>query len=156
MRQSRIYTKEILEVAVSQSLNFTQVCKALGKFPRGATYQLIKNRILDYGININHFLGQATHTGLRHTGKCKTSDPNIVLVDGYKYRAKTSKLRRSLITIGVIYECVICHINTWNGLPLVLHIDHIDGDWSNCKRDNLRFLCPNCHSQTETYSGKNK
>lgn len=53
------------------------------------------------------------------------------------------------------YECAECNISEWNGQPLSLHLDHIDGDNSNNQLSNFRFLCPNCHSQTETYCGKN-
>lgn len=48
-------------------------------------------------------------------------------------------------------RCKICNLNSWLLQPLRLHIDHIDGDGQNNSRENLRYLCPNCHSQTETY-----
>ena len=44
----------------------------------------------------------------------------------------------------------------WNNKPLMFHLDHIDGEHQNNERSNLRCLCPNCHSQTQTYAGKNK
>lgn len=51
-------------------------------------------------------------------------------------------------------KCFECGIkNEWNNKSLVLHVDHIDGDSDNCKPENLRLLCPNCHSQTPTYCG---
>ena len=52
-------------------------------------------------------------------------------------------------------ECVSCGLGTeWNNKSIVLHLDHIDGNNRNNNFSNLRFLCPNCHSQTETYCGK--
>jgi hypothetical protein len=51
--------------------------------------------------------------------------------------------------------CEICEINEWNGKPLTLHVDHIDGDRTNNVFSNLRVLCPNCHSQTNTFGSKN-
>lgn len=53
-------------------------------------------------------------------------------------------------------ECSHCGISEWNGKPIVLELDHIDGDNRNNVLENLRVLCPNCHSQTPTFRGKNK
>lgn len=53
-------------------------------------------------------------------------------------------------------ECNICGITEWNKKPIVLDIDHIDGDSLNNIRTNLRLLCPNCHSQTDTFKGRNR
>ncbi len=52
--------------------------------------------------------------------------------------------------------CFECDINEWMGKPISLQLDHIDGDAGNNKPDNLRLLCPNCHSQTETFTARNK
>lgn len=54
------------------------------------------------------------------------------------------------------YKCVECGIDSYNGKPIVLEIEHKDGNSYNNNVDNLCFLCPNCHSQTTTYKGKNK
>ena len=53
-------------------------------------------------------------------------------------------------------KCKVCKRKTWNGKPIPLELDHIDGDSSNEIIKNLRLLCPNCHAQTDTYKGKNK
>jgi hypothetical protein len=66
-----------------------------------------------------------------------------------------SKLKTKLISAGVKYECSICHTNEWLGNKLSLHLDHINGINKDNRPENLRFLCPNCHSQTDTYCGKN-
>ena len=53
------------------------------------------------------------------------------------------------------YKCVECGIENWNGKDIVLEIDHINGDNTDNRIENLRYLCPNCHSQTSTYKGRN-
>lgn len=64
--------------------------------------------------------------------------------------------QRRLLSEQHGYKCSECNITEWNGKPLTLQVDHIDGDPSNNKANNLRLMCPNCHSQTETYKGGNK
>jgi hypothetical protein len=54
------------------------------------------------------------------------------------------------------YKCSCCNISEWNNKPLSLEIDHKDGNPYNNDISNLRYICPNCHSQTPTYKGKNK
>ena len=53
------------------------------------------------------------------------------------------------------YKCSECEIKQWNDKKITFELDHIDGDSANCRLRNLRYLCPNCHSQTATYKGKN-
>lgn len=54
------------------------------------------------------------------------------------------------------YKCILCGISTWQNQKLTLQLDHIDGNSDNNFPNNLRLLCPNCHSQTPTYKGGNK
>ena len=54
------------------------------------------------------------------------------------------------------YKCEVCSISDWEGKPITLQVDHINGDPSNDHPDNLRLICPNCHSQTDSFSGANK
>lgn len=53
-------------------------------------------------------------------------------------------------------KCLICGINEWNGKPVSLRLDHIDGDKRNNTRGNFRAICPNCDSQLSTYCGRNR
>ena len=56
-----------------------------------------------------------------------------------------------MLEVGMIYECAYCGVNDWRGRKLVLPVDHVNGNWRDNRKENLRFLCPNCHSQTSTF-----
>jgi hypothetical protein len=70
---------------------------------------------------------------------------------------QTLKLKKRLIKDKVLeYKCASCGIFEWNKNLITLQLDHKDGNNHNHKLENLRLLCPNCHSQTDTWCGKNK
>jgi len=71
------------------------------------------------------------------------------------YKTKSRNFFRKYLIETQGYECSCCSISEWNGKSIVLEIDHIDGNSENNRPNNLRFICPNCHSQTDTYKGKN-
>ncbi len=68
---------------------------------------------------------------------------------------KSRDFFRKYLTETYGYKCSCCKISDWNGKPIVLEVDHIDGNSENNRPQNLRFICPNCHSQTDTYKAKN-
>lgn len=79
------------------------------------------------------------------------------ILQGLHPHFQTFKLKQKMLNAEVIDEkCGSCGLTEWLDQPIALQLDHIDGDSSNHLRDNLRLLCPNCHSQTNTYCGKNK
>ena len=80
------------------------------------------------------------------------------ILDGKHPNYPTAKLKKRLIDEGHIdCKCSWCGItDTWNGKPIVLHLDHINGINNDNRIENLRLLCPNCHSQTDTFCHKNR
>lgn len=78
------------------------------------------------------------------------------ILEGNHPNYQTLKLKKRLLKEEVFEnKCVSCGITEWNNKPICLQLDHIDGNRYNHKLENLRILCPNCHSQTDTYCGKN-
>lgn len=110
-----------------------------------------------HAIRLNVFF---KNQGAKGTKKIKNDPRKIPLndiLDGKCPQYQTNKLRKRLISEGVKeHKCEICGIESWLGKKLALELDHIDGDRYNNNLNNLRIICPNCHSQTETYRGKNK
>ena len=123
--------------SVSDILNNLKLCKT------GNSFKLLKTRLEKLGISV----------------KKKKSTTKLVKTESVfsKGKAKSSStLKNNLIYLGVKYGCALCAITNWQDKPIVLQIDHIDGDRFNNIKENLRFLCPNCHSQTATYGAKNR
>ncbi len=114
---------------------------------------MVKKYIARYGLDISHF-----KRGMESKVSNKKCSPEELLVNnqGAKYRVHTLRLRRALLESGLPYVCVCGQEATWNGCVLVLQVDHKDGDWRNNTKQNLRFLCPNCHSQTDTFGFRKK
>jgi Zn finger protein HypA/HybF involved in hydrogenase expression len=87
-------------------------------------------------------------------GTKKNIPKRVKKLENYATRAS---VRKQIIKDNLIeYKCNECGINDWNGKKLSLHLDHINGHNWDHRLENLQFLCPNCHSQTDTYTGKNK
>ena len=146
------YTKEKLESAVRESLSVQDVARILlGKPVSGNQHQHIKRMIKKFGIDTNHFLGRRHNLG-KISNKRKL--PGEIFIVGQ--RQKSFLLRRALIESKITYKCLICGINNWRDQKLSLEIDHIDGNSADNRKENLRFLCPNCHSQTHTYGFRRK
>ena len=78
------------------------------------------------------------------------------LSDNPKKLLSNHALKKILLTSGREYKCESCGIKDWNNKPLSLELEHKDGDCFNNDLSNLEFLCPNCHSLTPTFRGRNK
>jgi len=149
MKRSQ-YTKELLTEAALRSHNMADVLRYLGigSYSGGmSTY--LRGRLDLFEIDHSHFVGNRYCERGLHARK----DWKAILVYNAKYRQSGRRLRNALIESGVPYICSECNCSpVWKGKKLTLEVDHIDGIWANNVPSNLRFLCPNCHSQMPTSS----
>ncbi len=142
-------TVENLRSAVENSLSIAGALRLLGRPDTGQMRGLFRRWAAEAGLDTTHFLGQAHQRG--KTGPIKSAAEILVRHDG-KRRTKTRLLRRALHEVGVAEECAECGTGPeWLGRPMTLEIDHVNGDWSDDRRENLRLLCPNCHAATDTW-----
>ncbi len=72
-------------------------------------------------------------------------------------RTNRKHLRGRLQAAGLKPSCCeLCGMDTWRDLPLALQLHHVNGDGLDNRLENLQVLCPNCHSQTDTWGGRNR
>jgi hypothetical protein len=149
----RWYSDELLAAAVKKSISYAGVLRELGVPVTGGQHAHLARRIRAAGIDTSHFLGQAHNRGT--TGRRKQPEQVLVLGPPSAGRTTTTTIRRAMLAVGIAHECAICGTAPmWREEPLILMVDHINGDYRDNRRDNLRFLCPNCHSQTATWCRK--
>jgi Zn finger protein HypA/HybF involved in hydrogenase expression len=151
----RHYTRELLAPVVANSRSVAGVLRALELRQAGVTQAHVAKRIRQLGIDTSHFLGSRTNSGPGHLPVRKPAAELLVKKPELAARTHANKLRRALVEIGRELRCEGCGLDCWRDMPITLEIDHINGEHNDNRRDNLRFLCPNCHSQTETYCVKN-
>lgn len=143
------YSKDILQDAVNNSTSYSGVLRFLNLQITGGNHKHIKSLIDGYDLNVDHFC--RTNTGCINKNK-KSSSAILVYKSDQIRRTDVKQLRRALIESGIEYKCCKCgNIGIWMDHKIILEVDHIDGDWKNNTIENLRFLCPNCHSQTPNY-----
>jgi predicted RNA-binding Zn-ribbon protein involved in translation (DUF1610 family) len=146
--------REKLIVVVASSKSYREVVLRMG-MTSGSAWHAVKREIEALQLDVTHFLGRSANSGERHRGGPeKITAQNIHTI---KRGVRTTILRRVLQELDREYRCVKCgNTGEWNGKPLELEIDHIDGNSSNPDPTNLRYLCPNCHALTPTHGFKGR
>jgi Zn finger protein HypA/HybF involved in hydrogenase expression len=139
------FNKEELEKVVKISNSISDVLRHYNKPVSGRAISIISKHIKNYNIDIDHFNAEN-----RNYSNKPNSD---FFVKGIFRKGSVIKKRLRNIIPYVCSECGLGEI--WNERPIVLQIDHLDGDNRNNELKNLSIKCPNCHSQTKTFAGRN-
>lgn len=149
----RSWSKEQLETAVKESFSFRQVLSKIGLKEAGGNYEQVKKYIQEYQFDIKHFKGRGWNAGLKGIGKPKFSLEEILNKNSL---FQSFKLKKRLFAAGLkpqyCEQCGWAQCTVDGYLPLEL--DHINGDHHDNRLENLRVLCPNCHSLTAHHRGR--
>ncbi|MDX3238537.1 HNH endonuclease signature motif containing protein [Streptomyces sp. ME03-5709C] len=146
------WTREVLAAAVAACSNMNDVLRHLGVEVVGGQHTHISRRVRAFGIDTSHFTcAPRTRRRLKPEDLLTVQDPATAR------RIQSDRLRRAMTGAGLAQRCASCGTDPiWRGRPLPLEVDHVNGDWRDNRLGNLRFLCPNCHSTTDTYRGRNR
>jgi hypothetical protein len=150
MTKQRSWTDQQLIEAIKTSSSKLEAIQKMGlKIP--GSYKVVNKYIRILNLDISHFTTQQNRS-LSYAKRTWSNDQMFVIdndIDGGAVKMRV--LRDSLIP----YVCSECKLEElWNGKPINLQLDHKNGNSKDHRLENLRFLCPNCHSQTDTYCGR--
>ena len=145
-------TKEELSKIVLDHNSLAEILRYFGLHVGAGNYKTLKNRLKKDNINYSHIkLGLDSNRGKPARNK---KDISVYLIKGSLI--KSQELKQKLLNDKILEnKCSKCNqLPEWNGEKLVLQLDHINGDSSDNRIENLRILCPNCHTQTPTFAGR--
>ena len=147
----KIPKEELIEI-VKQSSTLTQVLNKYGLDNKGGNHHTLKKRLIEDNIDYSHITLGCGHNKGKRFNKLDDIDINELFIENGTLTRKHS-MKKLLAKIKG-YKCESCGMtDTWNNKLITLQMDHINGINTDNRLDNLRFLCPNCHSQTHTYAG---
>lgn len=142
--------KELIEEAINNSFSMFEASKKIGI----SKWHFEKFAKL-YGLWKPNRGAKGRPGKKKEDGHGKISLSEIL--DGLHPYYKRVHLKKRLIDEGIKQnKCEECQIDKWQGKPLSCHLDHKNGINNDHRLINLRMLCPNCHSQTDTYGIKNR
>ena len=151
---NRTWTDDQFIRAAAGATSIADALRSLGLCPRGRQHRAFHRHAKRLGVSLAHYDLPANQRRALVSFTQQFTDTEVFVVDS---PLQGTGLKRRVHEAGFLpNRCAECdNAGTHNGKPLVLQLDHINGVRTDNRRENLRFLCPNCHSQTATYCGKN-
>lgn len=146
-------SEEELRELVKNSITYAEVLRSLGYHEKGGgPWKNLKKRLIELNIDTSHFKGRA-----HGTSNTKKYTMEEILVENSPY-SNINRLKIRLLKEGYKEnkcENPECGLTEWLGKPISLQLHHINGVNNDHRLENLQLLCPNCHSQTENFAGRN-
>ncbi len=152
--RKKSWDNALLKQAVTQSTSIRQVLILLHLVPAGGNYQQVATAIRDNSIDISHFTGKLWNKGKTIPRKPVYALSELLVQNG---TFQSFKLKVRLFKEGIKKpQCELCGwaVQASDG-RIPLELDHINGDRHDNRIENLRILCPNCHSLQPTHRGRN-
>lgn len=137
--------------AVRHSRTIAEVLRRLGLQVRPGNYATVHQLVEKFALDVSHWdpIGVIREKS-RERGIQRAIPLAELLIEDSPYQ--TNKLKRRLLQEDMLENrCALCGVDEWQGKPLTLQLDHINGIANDHRLENLRLLCPNCHSQTRTF-----
>ena len=102
------------------------------------------------------YQGNNKYSGVACSAKHRSNEHKKKFFSGLLEKRIDRPTARKYLAEARGYKCEVCSVSNWQDKPITFDVDHINGDPANDHPDNLRLICPNCHSQTEFLGGANK
>lgn len=146
-----------IRIVVTETPSAAEACRRLGMSTAGSATRFRKF-LDDNEIDYSHWTGQLWSKGktsLDDERLRKNKDNSLIFTENSN--ASSHYVRSLLLKHNMKeYKCESCNLSDqWNNKPINLQMDHINGNRKDHRLDNLRWLCPNCHSQTDTFCARN-
>lgn len=150
--------RDSLERIVKSSTSFSEILKYFGLDNKGGNNKTLKNRCLEGKIDFSHINSTCfSNRGRKFFHTCLTKEESLNIVFIEKSKRSRNCVRTYLHKYNLIpYKCECENEGVWRDKKLSLQIDHINGECDDHRLENLRWMCPNCHAQTDTFTGKHK
>ena len=153
MPAKRKWTDDQLKIAFSTSHTIAEIIQKLGLVLSGGTYDTIQTHLKRLNLSFEDPPKIRQLSGIKkHQYRNIYKDSEIFIENS---KVSQTGMRNRYIKSRKTVCCDVCGIKEWNNKSLSFQVDHKNGIRNDNRIENLRLLCPNCHSQTETFSGKN-